>query len=139
MQLTRHTDYAVRTLIFLAAGPADELVQIKRICEVFDISVNHLSKVVNELVNKGYVESQRGRGGGIRLGKPAEEVNIGDVVRAMEPSLNPIDCQRLNCALLPNCRFKSILADASAAFIETIDGYTLSDLVDTRAQALRGL
>jgi Rrf2 family transcriptional regulator, nitric oxide-sensitive transcriptional repressor len=130
MHLTRQTDFALRTLIYLAALPLGERVQIKGICEDFEISANHLSKVVNKLANIGYIDSLRGRGGGIRLGMPASEINIGDIVRMIEPTLNPVNCYEPHCALLPACRFKSILAQASKAFVDTISRYTLEDLVD---------
>lgn len=136
MQLTRHTDYAIRTLIYLGMTSETERVQIRQVCETFDLPINHLSKVVNNLARLGYIDSQRGRGGGIRLGKPAADIRIGEIVRAMEPTLTPINCFEPRCALLPDCRFKSILALASAAFIETIDGYTLEDLLDKDRQPI---
>ena len=139
MHITRHTDFALRTLIYLAAMPEEELVQVRQISQLFDLSNNHLSKVVNELANLGFLESRRGRGGGIRLGKPAGAINVGEVVRAMEPSLTPINCHEPKCILLPHCRFRSVLAEASDAFINTIDKYTLDDLIEGKVEALRGL
>lgn len=137
MHLTRQTDFALRTMIYLAIQPAQELVQIRHICEVFDISSNHLSKVVNKLANAGFINSQRGRSGGIRLGRPAQKINIGELVRLMEPSLEPINCAEPLCALMPGCRFKSVLEEASKAFIETIDQYSLADMVENDVEILK--
>ena len=139
MQLTRQTDFAFRTLLYLAAQPEEELQQIRHICTVFDISSNHLSKVVNKLANLGYIESHRGRGGGIRLGKEPGKINVGEVVRAMEPTLRPINCSALQCVLLPGCQLKTLLAEASDAFIHTLDQHTLEDLVQSDIKVLRGL
>jgi Rrf2 family transcriptional regulator, nitric oxide-sensitive transcriptional repressor len=136
VHLTRQTDFALRTLIFLASQPADALIQIRQICEVFDIPRNHLSKVVNKLANLGYVDSHRGRGGGIRLGREATDINIGALVRDMEPTLFPINCEEPACVLLPACRFRSVLGEASKAFINTLDGYALSDLMDSEVKVL---
>lgn len=139
MQLNRQTDYAFRTLIYLAAQPADTRVQVRQVNDVFKISANHLSKVVNKLANLGYIESYRGRGGGIHLAQAPKDINVGEVVRAMEPTLNPIDCEGLECALLPSCRLKSVLSDASDAFVAVLDSYTLADLVEGELKVLRGL
>jgi Rrf2 family nitric oxide-sensitive transcriptional repressor len=139
MHLTRQTDFAIRTLVYLAAKPPEDLVQVRQICDLFEISSNHLPKVVNKLANLGYIESQRGRGGGIRLGRKMQDINIGEVVRDMEPTLSPVNCYEPHCVLLPNCRFKAVLADASTAFIDTIEKYTLADLVDQEIEVLRGL
>ena len=136
MHLTRQTDFALRAMIYLATLPPSERVQIKQICEAFDISANHLSKVVNKLANIGYIDSQRGRGGGIRLGMEARDINVGDIVKAMEPTLNPINCDDPPCILMPGCRFKMVLGRASQAFVDTISGYTLADLVDRNVDTI---
>lgn len=139
MHITRHTDFALRALIYLATRPQGELVQIRQICELFGVSINHLSKIVNELAKSGYIESQRGRNGGIRLGKHPRDINVGALVRLMEPTLTPIDCDQPRCILSRHCRFKAVLTEASNAFIATIDKYTLADLVDGEVDVLRGL
>lgn len=139
MHITRHTDFALRALIYLAARPEGDLVQIRQICDLFEISINHLSKIVNKLTQAGYIDSRRGRNGGIRLGKPARDINVGALVRLMEPSLTPINCNEPRCILLPHCIFKSVLSEASRAFIETIDRYTLADLIDRDIKVLRRL
>lgn len=139
MQLTRQTDFAFRALIYLAAQPPDALVKIQQICDVFDISPNHLSKVVNKLARLGYIDSHRGRGGGLRLGEAPEKINVGRVAREMEPTLDPVDCSGLECVLLPRCRLKGVFAEASAAFIGVMDAYTLADLVEGEMKVLKGL
>lgn len=91
MRLSSYTDYALRTLVFLALRP-DELATIHEIAETYEISRNHLMKVVQQLSLLGFVESVRGRGGGLRLGRPAEDIRIGDVVRATEQDLDIVEC-----------------------------------------------
>ena len=137
MHLTRQTDFALRTMIYLAALPPGERVQIRTVCERFEIAPSHLSKIVNKLANSGYIDSLRGRGGGIRLGREAADINVGALVQLMEPSLTPINCESPRCVLLPGCRFRIVLGKASKAFIDTIAGYTLEDLVDGEREALR--
>ncbi len=136
MHLTRQTDFALRTMIYLASRPPDTLVSVREICEVFELSPNHLSKIVNKLANEGFIHSQRGRGGGISLGMPMETIRVGDLVRLMEPLTELVDCHTPRCALLPDCRFKSILSEASQSFIGVFDQYTLADLVNTDTQRL---
>jgi len=136
MQLTRHTDYAIRTLIYLGDLPAGERAQIQAICEHFAISQNHLSKVVNQLAREGFVDTLRGRGGGICLAKAPTAINLGELIRKTENSLQLIDCNKPPCTLRANCRFKDILGEAMTAFLATMDGYTLADILDSELQAL---
>src|SRR5215470_8528695 len=91
MRLTRYTDYAMRVLLYLGARP-DKLFSIAEISRAYGISQNHLMKVVNDLVREGYAASVRGRFGGVRLGRPAEEINVGDVVRHTEEGFDLVDC-----------------------------------------------
>jgi Rrf2 family protein len=90
MQLTRYSDYSLRVLIYLALDP-ERLVTIEDIARSYDISRAHLMKVVHQLGLRGYVETVRGRGGGLRLGRRPEEIGIGDVVRSTEENLNLVD------------------------------------------------
>ncbi|ARN73641.1 Rrf2 family transcriptional regulator [Oceanicoccus sagamiensis] len=136
MHLTRQTDFALRTMIYLASRPAGALVSVREICEQFGLSANHLSKIVNKLANEGFILSRRGRGGGISLGRPAEDIGVGELVRLMEPLNDLVDCTTPRCILLPGCQFKGILAEASQAFIAVFDQYTLADLVDSETQKL---
>ena len=130
MRLTRYTDYALRVLLYLGARP-DGLASIGEIARAYDVSQNHLMKVVNDLANAGYVASVRGRSGGIRLGRPAEEINIGAVVRHTEDGFEVVDCS--TCVIAPVCGLTRVLDDAVRAFLAVLDSYTLADLMARRA------
>ncbi|QKT02635.1 Rrf2 family transcriptional regulator [Ectothiorhodospiraceae bacterium 2226] len=138
MHLTRHTDYALRVLMYLALEP-DRVATISDIAGAYDISRNHLVKVVHELGGHGLLHTSRGKGGGIRLARPPDSITVGEVVRRMEGSLQIIDCASPRCAILPQCRLKGALEEAARAFLTTLDGYTLHDLVQQREPALLGL
>lgn len=129
MRLTRYTDYAIRVLLYLGARP-DQLCSISEISGAYRISQNHLMKVVNDLVREGYVASVRGRFGGIRLGRPASEINIGDVIRHTEDGFDLVDCA--SCVIAPACGMTSVLNQAMAAFIAVLDSYSLEDLLVKR-------
>ncbi|MCG2839851.1 Rrf2 family transcriptional regulator [Sandaracinobacter sp. RS1-74] len=129
MRLTRYTDYAMRTLMHLAQQPA-RLSSISEIADAHRISRNHLMKVVNDLANAGYVASTRGRNGGIRLARPAEEMNVGAIIRHTEADLALLDCA--TCRLAPACGLACALDKALKAFLSVLDGYTLADLGSRR-------
>jgi len=131
MQLTRYTDFGVRTLMYLAVQPdRTTLFRIAEITEVFDLSPNHVSKIVHHLGKLGYLETIRGKMGGFRLGKPASEINLGQLIRALENSLAPIDCSK------PYCRLKGVLAQAVEAYLSVLDQYSLEDIVSNRNELL---
>lgn len=127
MRLTRYTDYAMRVLLYLGAQPEGELTPIAKISRAYDISQNHLMKVVNDLVNGGYLESVRGRFGGVRLARPATEINIGAVIRHTEEGFELVDCG--TCVVATACGFTGALGKALSAFMAVLDGYTLADLI----------
>jgi Rrf2 family transcriptional regulator, nitric oxide-sensitive transcriptional repressor len=130
MQLTLYTDYSLRVLIHV--GIADgKLVTIRDIAESFDISKQHLMKVVNDLSQKGYLDTVRGRGGGIRLRGPPRDINIGQVVRDTEDNLDVIGClgRRGYCPIEHVCVLRGVLYEAIHAFLAVLDGYTLADLI----------
>ncbi|MDA8384466.1 MAG: Rrf2 family transcriptional regulator [Betaproteobacteria bacterium] len=130
MQLTRFTDYSLRVLIYLAAHPA-RLATIPEVAAAHRISQNHLMKVVHQLGLQGFIATQRGKGGGMRLARPPEEIRLGDVVRAMEENMALAECFDLGtqgCALLPGCGLKGVLLEARANFLATLDRYTLADI-----------
>jgi len=131
MQLTRHTDYALRVLLYLAGQP-DRLCAIAEIATCHDISRNHLMKVVNELVRAGFVEGVRGRHGGLRLRRLPGEIRLGAVVRACEPSLQVVNC--VHCVLTPGCGLTPVLGEAMAAFMAVLDGKTLADILPRHAE-----
>lgn len=129
MQLTSHTDYALRLLIYLAIADDDMPVTVQAVATRYRISANHVSKVAQTLVQLGYIHSQRGRGGGLSLAQPAEQINLGSVVRQTE-NLQLLECFGPNstCPIDPACRLKQILGEAQNAFLAVLDGYTLNQL-----------
>jgi Rrf2 family nitric oxide-sensitive transcriptional repressor len=140
MRLTVYTDYALRLLMYLAVKDGG-LATIAEVAKSYGISKNHLMKVAHQLGQAGYVDTLRGRGGGLRLAAPVETITIGDVVRRTEPDmavvacLNPVDAP---CAIKSCCVLRRALAQAGAAFLDVLDGYSLADLVKPRSP-LRGL
>ncbi|QKR98510.1 Rrf2 family transcriptional regulator [Sphingomonas sp. CL5.1] len=134
MRLTRYTDYAMRVLLYLGARP-DRLCSIAEVSRAYGISQNHLMKVVNDLANAGYVASVRGRGGGIRLGRKPEEINVGALVRHTEDGFELVDCG--DCLISPACGLTVALAGALAAFMAVLDGYTLQDLLTVRPDIVK--
>ncbi len=129
MQLTRHTDYALRVLIFLALQPDEKLVTMADIERHFDIPHNHLIKIVQRLGKLGYAHTVRGKGGGLRLGRSAVDIRLGEVVRDMENTLELIDCEKPPCPLDGGCRLKGILNEARQAFVDALNRYTLADVM----------
>lgn len=135
MHITRYTDYSLRVLIYLALQP-DRLSTIQEIATSYDISKNHLMKVVHQLTLKGYIESVRGKNGGLRLQREPGDVNIGVLVRETEHDLNLVECFSAGnqCCITPVCELKNILAEALQNFLGTLDRYTLADLLPARQQ-----
>jgi Rrf2 family nitric oxide-sensitive transcriptional repressor len=132
MRLTRYTDYAMRVLLHLAARDDDDLSSIGEIAGLYKISQNHLMKVVQDLGKAGFVRTVRGRGGGIALARPADQIIIGQVVRQTEEGFQLVDCT--NCVIAPACTLPRALNEATAAFIAVLDKYSLEDLLDQRHQ-----
>ncbi len=126
MQLTRHTDYALRLLIYLAQID-DRRVQIAAVAESQAISRTHLMKIANELARAGFLDAARGRGGGIRLARHPAEINLGDVIRTMEPPCPMVDCT--SCRLIRRCRLPGVLDQATSAFRAVLEKYSLADIV----------
>ncbi|MFC4183250.1 Rrf2 family transcriptional regulator [Saccharococcus thermophilus] len=132
MQLTNYTEYALRVLLFLGTLEHGEKTNIKEISHAFSISENHLSKIVYELGKLGYIETIRGRNGGIRLAKRPEDICVGTVVRKTEENLSLVECfagHGNHCVLTPVCRLKHVLHEALEAFLHVLDSYTLADLL----------
>ena len=129
MKLTLFTDYSMRVLLYLAARP-DRLCSIAEVAQAYRISQNHLMKVVNDLARSGYIDSLRGRGGGIRLGKPPEEINIGALIRHTEEGFDLVDCP--SCVIAPACGMNGVLKEAVSAFLAVLDKYSLADLMQKR-------
>ncbi len=140
MQLTSFTDYALRSLMALGAVAPDKLT-VGQLSEAYDISVNHLLKVVTELSTLGYVETIRGKAGGARLARPPAEIRLGTVVRQLEPTFGVVPCLRTGeapCVIVPVCKLKRVLASATEKFLQELDAYTLADLLEPRRK-LQGL
>lgn len=153
MRLTNYSDYALRTLMYLAVTPESEtLATITDIANSYQISRSHLTKVIHQLAQIGYIESIRGKNGGIRLAKPAEDIIVGKVIRQTEPDFQMVPCfaqvttkltskntePRLvktpkkpaeMCEITPVCKLKLVFYQATQAFLQVMDSYTLADIV----------
>jgi len=111
----------------------ERLATIAEIADAYHISANHLMKVVHQLSRRGVIESTRGKGGGIRLAKPAEDIRLGDIIRASEGSGPIVECMSAaenSCCIAPACQLNSILERAFEALYATLDEYTLADLMN---------
>ena len=132
MQLTTHTDYALRVLIYLTLHQ-NQLATISELADFFDISRNHLVKVVHNLGVKGFIKTVRGKGGGICLARPPETINIGAVVREIEGNFYVTECfnpqKQGHCAVQPICGLTLLLGTALNQFMQVLDSATLIDLV----------
>lgn len=134
MQLTQYTDFALRTLIALAVSPGERST-VSDVSRAYDISRHHLVKVVGRLAELGYVETVRGKGGGMRLARRPQHIGVGEIVRAMEAELGVVNCLKVDgagCVISPACRLKSIMSDATEKFLAELDRYTLADMLRTR-------
>jgi len=141
MRLTLHTDYALRVLMYVGIK-GDPLSTIPEIVEHFDISRGHVMKVVHHLGRLGYLETIRGKGGGLRLARKPSQINVGAVVRDMEEELAVLGCLQGNegyCRIEQCCVLRSALRDATNAFLAALDRYTLADLIKPRRSLSRSL
>lgn len=137
MRLTKYSDYSLRTLMYLALSK--RLCTIEEVAQAYDMPKNHLIKVVNQLAASGYVESIRGKGGGIRLAEIPENINIGEVVKVTENSFDLVECfsdETNQCVLTPQCKLASILSVALEQFLAVLGEYTLADIVKPRMRVL---
>ena len=141
MQLTRYSDYGLRVLIYLAVK-TDGLATIEEISDAYAISKAHLMKLVHEMGQAGLLETVRGRGGGIRLARPPEEIRIGDVVRQTEGKMELVECfgpEKSHCRIEAVCGLRPVLEEALSAFLGVLDQYTLADIVSRRRKSLTQL
>jgi len=132
MHLTRYTDYSLRVLLYLGLRP-DARVSIDEITDFYKISRDHLIKVVNHLSKLGYIQTIRGRNGGIELAIDMNKVKVGEVVRKMEPNFHIVECfnpETNHCMVTPVCNLKNILSEANNAFLHVLDQYSLQDMVE---------
>lgn len=135
MRLTSFTDYSLRVLMYLGLK-RDELATISEISERYAVSRNHLMKVVYELNRHGYIETIRGKKGGMRLRLEPEAINLGDVVRHTESDMTLVECFGPDnaCCLTPSCALSGALNEALQAFLGVLDRYTLDDLLEPRRE-----
>ena len=138
MKLTSYTNFALRSLQ-LAALKAPDLVRVDDVVRVHGLARPHIVKIVHELGLAGYIETQRGRGGGFRLGLPAEEIIVGDVVRLTEGPLELVECfnpENNTCPLIGICKLSRALQEATRAFMAVLDDLTLADIASNRSDLL---
>jgi Rrf2 family nitric oxide-sensitive transcriptional repressor len=136
MRLTTFTDYTFRGLIYLGLHPTT-LATVGELADCYDISRNHLTKVVHYLGQNGYIETLRGKGGGIKLALSPEVIQIGVLVRDTEKSSLLVECfsvGQCHCKIVPACRLTGILQEAQQAFFQVLDRYTLNDLIQDRTK-----
>jgi Rrf2 family nitric oxide-sensitive transcriptional repressor len=131
MNITRYTDYSLRVLIYLAVKDPEQCT-ISEIAQSYDISKNHLMKVVQSLAQTGYVKAVRGKNGGVSLNETAQRINVGKLVRSLEDKTRLVECFGKNnhCVITPACELKNMFAQAQEAFFVVLDGYSLSDLTN---------
>jgi Rrf2 family nitric oxide-sensitive transcriptional repressor len=137
MQLTRFTDYSLRTLMYLGLNH-ERLVTIAEIAEMYRVSENHLMKIVHRLGQHGYIETIRGKGGGMRLARPADRIRIGELVRDTEENMDLAECfnpRNRDCPMLPECALQAALFTARESFLERLNGYTVADLIANKQSA----
>lgn len=140
MQLTTHSDYALRLLVYLAIHPKDKPATVKDAAERYGISTNHLAKVAQKLVQEKVVISQRGRGGGLQLALAPEDINIGKLIRKTE-NLEILECfgENCECPIANVCILFSAVNKAQKAFLEVLDGYTLADVAKNKPKLMKSL
>jgi len=132
MKLTSFTDYSLRLLMYVAVNN-DRLVSIREVSGVFDISRNHLMKIVHELGKGGYLETVRGKNGGFRLARAARDINIGDLVRYTEEDLCLVECfdsENSCCKITECCLLTAIFQLALGSFFDVLDGHNLEDITE---------
>lgn len=130
MRLTIQTDYALRMLMFLAIQ-GEGRSSIREISTAYGISENHLMKITQRLASAGYIDALRGRNGGLRLGREATSIRVGEIVREVEPDFALVECFGASnqCPITPACVLKRALDEARKAFLAVLDQYTLASLV----------
>jgi Rrf2 family transcriptional regulator, nitric oxide-sensitive transcriptional repressor len=137
MRLTDYTDYTLRVLMFCALHP-ERSVTIAELADSHAVSKNHLMKIVNDLARQGLLQTTRGRGGGLRLLKPAADIRIGDVVRQTETDFRLVECfdsAHDTCTLTPNCQLKGVFGKALQSYLDELDKVTLADVTRARPAA----
>ncbi len=165
MRLTNYSDYALRSLIYLAVKPHPQmLANISDIADSYHISKSHLTKIIHQLGQLGYIESVRGKNGGIRLARAPKDINLGVLIRQIEPDFELVECfatamshdkqqprkaalpmtlideavakstGSTGCVISPVCQLKSVFFEALTAFISVLERYTLADIINNEAE-----
>ena len=135
MLLTRHSDFSVRLLTYLAVHRGRQ-VTVEEVARIGGMSRNHLGKISQELARLKYIATARGKGGGIRLAREPGDIRIGELVSLVEENLEIVECEHAKCPIAGHCEFKKALMEARDCFIEVLDRYTIADFVVHR-EALR--
>jgi len=128
MHLTKFTDNSLRVLIYVS-GNVGRKVTISEVAEICAIPRNHLTKIIHTMAKKDLITTTRGKGGGITMAHPADQMKVGDVIRAMEGTAEIINCDTPQCPLVRMCELRSILRKGQNAFLDTLDEYTVADLI----------
>ncbi|MET0785814.1 MAG: Rrf2 family transcriptional regulator [Paenisporosarcina sp.] len=132
MRLTMYTDFSLRVLMYVGSKERSQLSTIQEISTAYGISKNHLMKVTYELGKYGFIETVRGRGGGIRLAHDPVNINVGEVVKKMEEDFHLVECFNCasnRCVITPVCKLRNVLHQALTAYLAVLDAYTLEDLL----------
>lgn len=139
MELSQFSDFALRLMIY--TGLREGLVSVSQIASAYGISQHHLVKVAHHLSSEGFLKTCRGRGGGVQLARPAEEITVGEVIRSTE-NLGLVEClppRTGHCRLAGCCTLKGALLKAGQAFLDVLDAYTIADLLAPRSRLLAAL
>ncbi|MDE2026944.1 MAG: Rrf2 family transcriptional regulator [Candidatus Omnitrophica bacterium] len=137
MKLTNFCDYSLRVLIYL--GIKQEKSSIGEISKAYNLSKNHIVKVVHNLVKLGYVRSIQGKGGGITLAVDPRKINLGSIVEKIEPDFNLVECfndKKNVCRISPVCSLKGFLRQAQKAFLDSLKKHTLEDILRNKSSLL---
>lgn len=130
MRLSQASDFALR--ILMATGQTGEPQTVDKLAAALGLAKSHVMKIVAQLAKANYLDTTRGRGGGIRLARSPEDIRIGDVVRLIEPDLGVVAClkpEATSCAFLPRCALKGAMAQASEAFLDSLNRQTLASIL----------
>lgn len=139
VQLTQHSDFALRTLVALGASSPEPLTAAE-ISAAYGISVHHVLKIIQRLALLGYVETTRGRGGGVRLAMPPEGIRLGELLRQTEVEFGVVACLRdgdTACTIEPACSLKGVFQRATEAFFQVLDDHTLADVLRPKRGIVR--
>lgn len=137
MRFSTFSDYSLRVLMYLT-GTRDRLATISEISRAYGISENHLMKVVHQLGKAGYIETVRGKGGGMRLAQEPQDILVGEVFRRTENDCQLVDCMspHSTCRIRGSCRAKNVMGEALAAMFAVMNRYSIADMVDRPAATL---